>query len=890
MEYKSVKICQWNAQGLCNLATIKQIELFVLKENIDILFLVETYLKPHHKFFIHGYSVYRNDRLNSSKGGVAIAIKNSIHHELIAPIDTVSIENICVSSKLNGKTVSFICAYCPKFSSHFKSDIKKLSHSKNEFFIFGDFNARNTAWSCSSNNQAGKILFDLQLQSNFFIYHPNTPTHYPHSGSTPSCLDILLSNSTFHISDLIAFDNNQLNSDHTPVICSIDAKSINVSIKCDDFKGANWNLFCKIINNNIDLNSDFNSSNCTPASIDSSINKLTNTILSAKCSSIPLTIRQSVQFQLSDTTKMCISNRNSIKRKWQRSTDPTEKIMLKSLLKLNNQLIRNNVFQDRNSNWSKTLSNLGTGCNKFWQIKKRIMNKASYNIFKILDNNNVPVYSNSDKANCVADAFKLAHELTQNDSFSHSIDRKVEKYIQRLNISNLDECSFQIIRPEEIYQIIKKFKSFKAPGFDGIQNIILKHLPRKAIILLTKIFNGCLKIGYFPENFKCAKIVPVLKPNKSPIEAKSYRPISLLSCLGKTLEKIILNRLVSFIEQHDSIINEQFGFRSGHSTIHQVSRITKFISINKQQRKSTGLVLLDVEKAFDTVWHDALLFKLNSFGFPTSSIKIIQSFLSNRTFKVFINGSTSNLNNITAGVPQGSILSPTLYSLFISDFKINKNCNFALYADDTAIFTSSKQIRGVTSKLQLGLNSCLKYFNKWKIKINTDKTQAIYFPFNNSRRNIPRNNLLFNNTQIHFSNNVKYLGVHLDKKLNFSHHIKSVCEKAIICSRSLYPFLARKSKLSTKNKMILYTQVIRSIITYGCPIWCKAAKTHLKKLQIIQNKNLKIINDLPMRFNTISLHENLNFSTIAQFIDQFCCSFYEKCIQSPYTLISEITP
>lgn len=134
------------------------------------------------------------------------------------------------------------------------------------------------------------------------------------------------------------------------------------------------------------------------------------------------------------------------------------------------------------------------------------------------------------------------------------------------------------------------------------------------------------------------------------------------------------------------------------------------------------------------------------------------------------------------------------------------------------------------------------------------------------------------------------MGIHLDKNLSFSYHINTIREKAINCSRSLYPFLARKSKLSTKNKMIIYTQVIRSIIiTYGCPVWCKAAKTHLKKLQIIQNKNLKIINELPMRFNTVNLHENLNFSTITQFINQFCNSFYDKCIQSPFSLINQIT-
>lgn len=886
MASKTIKICEWNAQGLSDLATIKQLELFITQEDIDILFVVETFFKPNHKFHLNNYVVHRNDRLNNHGGGVAIVIKNTIPHIVLQPFSTISIENIAVTINLNGQNVNMICAYCPKFTADFKQDIIKFCQSRNHFLIFGDFNARNTAWCCANDNQAGKILFDLQLRSNFFIHHSNSPTHYPHSGRTPSCLDILLSNSTFHISDLSTI-NDQLNSDHTPVICTINADINRTTIKTDDFKNADWNLFRKIINNSINLNSDFNSCNISSVHINQLITNLTNIIINAKNCAIPTTNKYNFHFQLSETTKLCITNRNSLKRKWQRCTNQQEKILLKSLLNLNNQIIKKNVHLDRNTNWNKTLSNLKTGSKNFWQIKKRLSNGSNRNIFKIINHNGDPVFSNEDKANCIADSFMTAHDLTRGNNFKHPVEGQVSKFIDRLNInSHLDTISS--IKPSEIYHIIKKFRNFKAPGFDGIQNILLKNLPRKAIILLTQIFNGCLNFGYFPSNFKCAKIVPVLKPNKNPANPSSYRPISLLSCIGKIFEKIILNRMNIFIDENNTIINEQFGFRREHSTIHQISRVTNYIKSNKVQRKSTGLVLLDIEKAFDTVWHNGLLFKLQKFGFPLSIIKIIQSFLSNRHFNVYINGSISRSVDIPAGVPQGSILSPTLFSLYTSDFKKLKCSEIAFYADDTAIYAASKQIRGVITKLQRSLNSCNNYFRKWKIKINPDKTQAIYFSFNNSRRNIPQKRLILNNSEIQFSENIKYLGIHLDKKLNFGIHIQKTCEKAITCSRILYPFLAPNSKLSFDNKMLIYNQVIRSIITYGSPIWFNAANTHLKKLQIIQNKNLKIINKLPRGYSTLLLHQELNMLTIANFINQFCNSFFDKCNYSNFQLIREI--
>lgn len=214
---KQLRILHWNAEGISNLSTAKQLELLLFQENIDVVMLNETLLKDHHKLYLKGYVIHRLDRPTPG-GGVAIAVKHSIKHKLLPTYRTKTIENISISTTINNRYVILTAAYSPKYHNSFESDIKKLTPFNKEFIVFGDFNARSSAWNCTKNNTTGNVLYNLQLRSNFFIAYPPTPTHYPHSGATPSTIDIVISNSSLYMSPLCALDN-QLMSDHTPVTC-----------------------------------------------------------------------------------------------------------------------------------------------------------------------------------------------------------------------------------------------------------------------------------------------------------------------------------------------------------------------------------------------------------------------------------------------------------------------------------------------------------------------------------------------------------------------------------------------------------------------------------------------------------------------------------------------
>lgn len=242
---------------------------------------------------------------------------------------------------------------------------------------------------------------------------------------------------------------------------------------------------------------------------------------------------------------------------------------------------------------------------------------------------------------------------------------------------------------------------------------------------------------------------------------------------------------------------------------------------------------------------------------------------------------------MTAGLPQGSILSPLLYSIYISDFSPPSYMCTAYYADDTALISSSKLTKALLTKMEKGFTACNKYFRKWKIKINANKTQAIIFPFNKSPKRIPNRQLCLGNQRIEIQSDIKYLGVVLDKKLNFGRHIDETCKKGLRIIKALWPIIGKRSTLNLANKNLIYKNVVRPSLTYACPIWFKAAKSHIKKLQILQNKCLKIIHRKHWRFPTQLLHDETGYEKLYDFINRLKTKYFENNENSTYRLIRE---
>lgn len=440
--------------------------------------------------------------------------------------------------------------------------------------------------------------------------------------------------------------------------------------------------------------------------------------------------------------------------------------------------------------------------------------------------------------------------------------------------------SIELSNTAEVKMICKKLRNCKAPGLDRIHNTLIKQLPAHGILYLTIIINACLTLTYFPIKWRHAQMIAIKKPQKPSHNPSSYRPISLLSSISKILERVVLKRLQKHLDDNNIIPHFQHGFRANRSTTTQLYNVTAKIKSGFHQRLplSTGMVLIDIEKAFDRVWHHGLLYKLIKTNTPKYIIKILASFLESRSFAVKVGNSTSPTVDITFGVPQGAVMSPTLYNVFTHDVPQPEDCEVAQFADDTAFFKSSRYAKTITQTLERTFNKYQRYYKLWKIKVNNDKTQAIFFSKRRTKQ-LPQIPLKAGDSNIEWSNEVKYLGLVLDKKLTYRQHVNYVAEKTLKAMRILYSMLNRKSKLDQSNKLLLLKVCLRPISTYAAPILVQAAKTHLRKLQVIQNKILRMILDAPWWTRTTTLHENTELEMIADFIQRLTDNFHARTME-----------
>lgn len=853
-----IKIAAWNSQSIYN--KIGEVEDFTQKHNIDILMLNETWLKNNKKIYIKGFKCIRKDRKNENGGGVAILIKNSYRFNVETLNTITSIEHLTISIKnTNNEEIYLTSLYNRPQNKLNIFELEEICKQKNKIIIAGDFNAHNTLWNCIKTNTNGEILEDICIKKNWAINFPDTPTHFSGT-SQPSTIDLAITKG-IQITKPISLP--EMSSNHNPITFEILLhEPLYKSKYIYDYPNADWKKFRSELNQQTQLPPDV--SNKT--SIENAISNITYIINQCMKNCIPCKKEAHLQ-EIPDNIRQLIRNRNNIRRKWQRSRDQHLKRMLNSL----NILIKTEIDNHKNEIIKKKIKGLSNRDNSLWKKLRQIKQKNSQ--VSELKINNKLITRDEEKANIIAARFEEVHRQTENlsNKRTEKIVNETLQNFERQQQPTLEE--HMLIKPAEIRKIIQKLKNLKAPGEDGIQNIILKNLPRKVLVYLTYVYNGCIKARYFPTCWKTAIVLAFPKHGKDPTQPENYRPISLLNTMSKVLEKIILNKIKMEINPEHLTQNEQFGFKDEHSTEQQLVRITEKIATAFNKRKSVGMVLLDIQKAFDCVWHKGLLYKLIMLQTPDYITAILKSYLENRKFKVKLNDEYSELKTCSAGVPQGSLLGPILFNIYVRDLPQTKNTDLALFADDTAICATSTLPEAIVRKLQTAINQLKKYYNKWKIKINSEKCEAILFT---QRKRKPKKYVQYNKTKIPWKQDVKYLGIILDNKLTWKEHINKNVKNAKIGMAKLMTLIHPESTLQQEYKLLLYNQVIRPALTYGSTVWGNAAQTHIKKLQIIQNKFLRLILLKRRRTKITELHEYIKQPTIQEFIKKKAMQFYQK--------------
>ena len=455
-------------------------------------------------------------------------------------------------------------------------------------------------------------------------------------------------------------------------------------------------------------------------------------------------------------------------------------------------------------------------------------------------------------------------------------DDDIINYLESPNQMSLPIKSF---KPSEVTNVIRnEISSKKAPGYDLITGKILKELPRKGILLITFIFNAILRLEYFPLQWKVAQVIVIPKPGKPLNDVSSYRPISLLPVISKLFERLLLKRLQPVLEY--SIPDHQFGFRRKHSTIQQVHRLVNVIRQTFEEKKYCSSAFLDVRQAFDKVWHNGLLYKLKQ-TLPHTFYNILKSYLSDRFFQIKLENTHTELISIESGVPQGSVLGPILYVIFTSDIPTSPETTTATFADDTAILSCHRDPVEASNQLQNNLNNIETWLKKWRIRVNETKSSQVVFSL---RKNVcPQVRL--NNILLPQAESVKYLGMHLDKKLTWKEHIWHKRQHLNLKASKLNWLIGKKSKLSTENKILLYKVILKPVWTYGIGLWGTASESNLEILQRFQSKVLRQILQAPWYVSNATIHKDVKLPTVKEEISRLSSLYQAKLDNSDNHLV-----
>ena len=833
----------------------------------DIVLLNNTGTPPR-PIKLFGYNTRQTT--GTQHDGVAVMVKSTLQHIHITDWPSAHF----LATRIDTQHGQFLVAttYCrPNTGLPLNSLNRLFNHTNMPVYILADFNASHTTFRHNRNNQHGLELHQLSQLKRLRFLGPDFPTCYSHNGSGRP--DLILSNRQtlpfhHHISP-----GPICGSDHIPIILKVSSNPIAIpSPPMADYKSTNWEDFRTTLAN-IHQPSQLDGQHHTD--IDTAIERLHNDILTTADRHIPKKRHKIYRDFIPSirTQRLSICYRTRLQR------NMFNHLPIYRDLQILHRHIINSLQDDHDAHWETLVSRMDKSrCRnptQFWRMVHRLKG-CQRERFEYLTVGGVRITDPQQ----VADTFQAhweeifhphplpAHEPSVNQiNIIQNTRQNAHNTLphNQVQFTRLDPQHFLTtpVEEEDVSRLLRRTPR-RAPGPSGITWPMAKNLPPEIISSLTNIFNASLASGYFPRLFKISNITLIPKPGKNLHLPENYRPISLLGILAKTFERILNQQLRGHLESNGLLSPRQFGFRSNASTEDALNTILAYVKTNSPYYR-TALVTKDVKKAFDTVWHIGLKYKIcNYFNLPDLMKKILCSFLEDRQTRIRHRTTFSAFFNPKAGVPQGSVLSPTLFNMYTADLPPPTHIDSLTiqYADDVTQLARASQLDRLTDKIQDELTSTSLWELKWRIHSHPEKSKVTYIE-RKSRRE-PRQISLYKNfpdpVPIPISQCNMVLGLNIDKHLRFNIHIK---QKVAIAQNALSN-LERFRGSSPKTKLHLYKAFILPLLTY-CPLALSlAAPTNISTLQRVQNRALRFAFGVKWYdFRTsLSLHEESGIAPI----------------------------
>lgn len=867
LKYLSLNIRSLNA----NIEKLKNTLNHLENNNcfIDIIAIQETWLNninTHMKSLqIPGYELFLSHCRLTSHSGVAFYVKSDLK---VVQIDTGqfnSFEHIGLRLEHSDKAITLFNIYRPPsiqnidiFNNDMEQFLDKIN-MENSCIISGDFNVNLL------EVQENKNTYEFLSHQFCHGFQPTVTLPTRIFGNKASLIDNIFQKVPNHISTKSAILISDI-SDHFPQLMGINMHSklkenkhiyirksgpsqfehfqlklheAQLDCKIDQSNEANPHTNYTIINEHLCRLSE----ECFPIK-QVRFNRKTHFINPWMTSSLLNSINtKNKLFKLTKTT-----NHNSARYKDVVEQYKAFDLTLKKVLRFAKKEYFAQYFQQNKYNMIKT-----------WKkIKELISNgNCSGCQNEFIHNNNI-----------IKDPKQIA--ITFNNFFA-TVGQKYSDAIPKLTGTSFSDylgprtencMDFQKLSVQQVCEIVKNLKNKDSCGHDGISVKLLKHIFPIIANTITTVLNQCLQANTFPDQLKIAKIAPIFKTGEKN-KFENYRPISILPAVSKVFEKAMANQLVDHLKTNNILYRSQYAYRQNHNTELAAAEFIDKVVNDLDNKASPLAIYIDLSKAFDTINHTILLDKLEHYGIRNGALDLFRSYLHNRRQYVAYNNSTSNMVDISIGVPQGSILGPILFTIYMNDFvNSSSTFDFILYADDTTLYTDVKKVN--EQSINVELQKIVKWLNVNKLSINAKKTKMMLFHISKKPKS-PQVKL--NGVVVEDVSHFKFLGIMIANNLSWTAHLMYLANKL---AKATFILNKLKNFLPINILKILYFSLFHCHLNYGIIIWGHV----LNDTDLIskrQKRVIRIISNSPYNAHTSAIFKHLNITKVA---DQYLCAKY----------------
>lgn len=827
-------VIQWNCNSLNSHHA--ELRMIISEHNPYFICLQETNLITNKPYSLRNYNIHRKDRpyAGHAAGGVAILSKESVETKEIK-LNT-NLEAIAIRTKFPFP-ITICSIYIPPQTNPDSQTIKTLINQlPKPYLILGDFNAHNQLWGSNYTNNRGRELEDIIINQ-LILLNDGSPTHFHSQNGSLSTIDLSLSYP--NIAPNITWETlpHTYGSDHFPIKLKLTNNDVNQPFSPIrqkwNLNKADWTQFTEEAKSiETDLEKFQNS--------DEMINHLTN--------SITQIAKQTIGYK-KNTKKRCVPWWNELcqiaisdlkKSTRQYRKNKTDENLME--LKRNKSIARRIIKESKKQSWRKYVSNINPNAatKEIWNKIRKIKGGRPITEITALKTDNKTVTSAKEIAETMAEIF---HNNSSDQNYHPEfLQHKIHEEQKKINLEDDQENPLnQTFSHEELTSALKDTKNDSSPGPDNIPFELLKNLPENTLAFILKIFNFIWTNHVFPKQWQEVYIIPIHKSGKSKLNPLNYRPITLSNTLCKLFEKMINKRIIWYLEKNNILQETQCGFRHGRSTTDHIVNLTCEIQKAFKNHQHLTAVFFDLEKAYDTTWRHHIVKSLIDEGIKGNIIFFIKNFLTNRKFKVVTNGHISETRTLENGLPQGAILSVTLFLVAINKITtaIPKMIRTSLFADDLVIYNKGTNVKTIETNLQNATNQIQDWTKKFGFKLSMNKTKVIHF--SKSRQKYNTTLTLNNGTTITSVDKIKFLGVIFDQKLTWRPHVENLraeCLQRLNLIKALanYDWGADRDSLLT-----VYKAIVRSKIDYGCIAYATACPTILKKIDPIHNAAMRLI-------------------------------------------------